>query len=186
MRNEEIRAAHVGEFQPRTGPVVLAAHDPEWPRMFEREAARIASILSGRAVRLEHVGSTSVVGLAAKPVLDILLVVANAADEAGYVPALEAHGYVLRIREPAWHEHRMLKGPEADINLHVFSSGCPEIDRMLLFRNWLRVNDQDRRRYELTKRRLAQRDWPDVQHYADAKSAVVEEIIARATRSTDP
>jgi len=125
-------------------------------------------------------------GLAAKPIIDVLLVVANAADEAGYVPALEAHGYVLRIREPAWHEHRMLKGPDADINLHVFSSGCPEIDRMLLFRNWLRAHESDRRGYELTKRRLAQREWPDVQHYADAKSAVVEAIIARATRSPDP
>jgi GrpB-like predicted nucleotidyltransferase (UPF0157 family) len=165
---------------------VLAEYDREWPRLFRLEAARIASILSGRSVRVEHVGSTSVPGLAAKPIIDVLLVVANAADEAGYVPALEAHGYVLRIREPAWHEHRMLKGPDADINLHVFSSGCPEIDRMLLFRNWLRAHESDRRGYELTKRRLAQREWPDVQHYADAKSAVVEAIIARATRSPDP
>jgi GrpB-like predicted nucleotidyltransferase (UPF0157 family) len=162
---------------------VLTEYDSEWPRLFRLEAARIASILSGRFVRVEHVGSTSVPGLAAKPIIDILLMVANAADEAGYVPTLEAHGYVLRIREPAWHEHRMLKGPHADINLHVFSSGCPEVDRMLLFRNWLRANEPDRRRYELTKRRLAQRDWPDVQHYADAKSSVVEEIIARASRS---
>lgn len=165
---------------------MLTEYAPEWPRLFRLEAGRIAAILSGRFVRVEHVGSTSVPGLAAKPIIDILLVVANAADETGYVPALAAHGYVLRIREPAWHEHRMLKGPDADINLHVFSSDCPEIDRMLRFRNRLRANEPDRRRYELTKRRLAQREWPDVQHYADAKSEVVEEIIARATRSTDP
>jgi GrpB-like predicted nucleotidyltransferase (UPF0157 family) len=131
---------------------------------------------------LEHVGSTSVPGLAAKPRIDILLGVSSSADEAAYVPALEASGYVLRIREPAWHEHRLLKGPETDLNLHVFSQGCPEIDRMLRFRDWLRSHDADRELYARTKRELARRDWKYTQEYADAKTAVVEEILARAQR----
>jgi GrpB-like predicted nucleotidyltransferase (UPF0157 family) len=106
-------------------------------------------------------------------------VVADSADEHAYVPALEAAAYVLRIRESDWYEHRMLKGPDTDINLHVFSSGCPEIDRMLHFRDWLRNNASDLRLYERTKRELARLDWKYTQNYADAKTTVVEEILAR-------
>jgi GrpB-like predicted nucleotidyltransferase (UPF0157 family) len=120
-------------------------------------------------------------GLVAKPVIDILLVVSNSADEATYVPALESADYLLRIREPNWYEHRMFKGPGADINLHVFSAGSPEIDRMLLFRDWLRNNAGDRDLYARTKRALAQKEWEHVQDYADAKTAVVEEILRRAS-----
>ncbi len=120
-------------------------------------------------------------GLAAKPVIDILLVVSDSASEAAYVPALESAGYVLRIREPSWYEHRMFKGPGADVNLHVFSAGCCEIDRMLLFRDWLRDNAADRDLYARTKLSLAQKEWDHVQDYADAKTVVVKEILARAS-----
>jgi GrpB-like predicted nucleotidyltransferase (UPF0157 family) len=118
--------------------------------------------------------------LAAKPIIDVVLVVADSSDEPSYVPELEADGYVLRIREPEWFEHRMLKKPSPDINLHVFSEGCTEVDRMLLFRDWLRHDESDRALYERTKRELATRDWQYLQDYADAKSAVVQEIMARA------
>jgi GrpB-like predicted nucleotidyltransferase (UPF0157 family) len=119
-------------------------------------------------------------GLVAKPVIDIVLVVTNSADEAGYLPALESAGYLLRIREPEWYQHRLLKGPATETNLHVFSAGCPEIERMLLFRDWLRRNMEDRDLYARTKLELAQKEWKQVQDYADAKTAVVEEIISRA------
>jgi GrpB-like predicted nucleotidyltransferase (UPF0157 family) len=130
-------------------------------------------------LRIEHVGSTSVPGLGAKPVIDILLVVADSADEPAYVPILESAGYSLRIREPDWHQHRMLKGPDIDINLHIFSAGCPEIARMVSFRDWLRANAADRALYEQTKLDLARCEWADVQQYADAKTAVVGEIMRR-------
>ncbi len=110
----------------------------------------------------------------------MLLVVADSADEPAYVPALEAAGYVLRVREPDWHEHRMFTSPEIAINLHVYSPDCAEIERMLLFRDWLRSNDADRRLYKRTKRELAAQTWEYTQNYADAKTAVVEEIIGRA------
>jgi GrpB-like predicted nucleotidyltransferase (UPF0157 family) len=109
--------------------------------------------------------------------------VPNSADEPSYGPALEAAGYVLRIREPAWFEHRLFKGPDTNINLHVFSTGASEIDRMLRFRDWLRATDADRDYYERVKRELAQRTWRHVQHYADAKTAVVREIMERASVS---
>ena len=110
----------------------------------------------------------------------MLLVVIDSADEDAYVRDLVATGYVLRIRETNWFEHRMFNGPDTEINLHVFSSGCPEIDRMLIFRDWLRCNAADRALYANTKLALAQEEWKYVQNYADAKTAVIEEILARA------
>jgi GrpB-like predicted nucleotidyltransferase (UPF0157 family) len=137
-------------------------------------------VLGPAVVELEHVGSTSIPGLVAKPVIDVLLVVPDSADEAAYVPALEAVGYALRIREPDWHEHRLLKGPDTDINLHVFSPDCPEIAKMLLFRDWLRANEADRVVYQSAKRELGARTWEYTQDYADAKTGVVEDILRRA------
>ncbi|HEV2117668.1 MAG TPA: GrpB family protein [Terriglobales bacterium] len=155
-------------------------YDPRWPEMFTREAERIRSVLGRRALRVEHVGSTAVPGLAAKPVIDVLLEVVDSADEAAYALALETAGYVLRIREPGWQQHRLFKGLHPDANLHVFSHGRSEIERMLLFRDWLRSNAADRELYASTKLALGRKKWKDVQDYADAKTAVVEEILARA------
>ncbi len=180
LTEEQLRVAHVGELLPLVGRIYIADYDPEWPRLFAREAERVLVALGDRVLLLEHVGSTSVPGLAAKPRIDMLLVVANSADEPAYAPALEAAAYLLHIREPDWYEHRLFKGPATDINLHVFSQGCPEIARMLLFRDWLRGHEADRRLYERTKRDLASRNWKYTQNYADAKTTVVEEILARA------
>ncbi len=176
----QLAAMRVGDAVPSGGAVVLAEYDPDWPRLFEREAARIRTALGDRALRIEHTGSTSVPGLAAKPIIDITLVVEDTTAEPAYVPALEAAGYVLRIREPDWFEHRLFKGPDTNVNLHVFSSGCEEVERMVRFRDRLRRDDADRELYLRTKRELAARDWKFVQNYADAKSAVVQEILERA------
>jgi GrpB-like predicted nucleotidyltransferase (UPF0157 family) len=118
-------------------------------------------------------------GLAAKPILDIVLVVADSAREMEYAPRLEGIHYTLHLREPAWHEHRLFKGPGDDVNLHVFSADCPEIDRMLAFRDRLRASVDDRELYGRTKRALAGREWKCTQEYADAKTMVVEEILSR-------
>jgi Uncharacterized conserved protein len=177
---DEMRAYTIGELKPLVGPIQLVEYDPTWPVLFEREAARTRSTLGDRVRLLEHAGSTSVPGLAAKPVIDIVLAVADSADEVAYVPPMEAAGYVLRIREPDWHEHRLFKGPDTNVNLHVFSEGCPEIERMLVFRDRLRSDSAERAQYERAKRDLAAREWKFVQHYADAKSEVVEAIIERA------
>jgi GrpB-like predicted nucleotidyltransferase (UPF0157 family) len=168
-----------------SAPIEIADYDPAWPGLFEREAERMKSVLGTRVVRIEHAGSTSVPGLPAKPIIDIVLEVPDSSNEAAYVPDMEAAGYVLRIREPDWFEHRLFKGPDTNINLHTFSAGCPEIDRMLAFRDWLRENAADRELYTHTKRELAGRDWKYMQEYADAKTAVLEEILARARSSGD-
>jgi len=180
LTEEQIHARTIGELKPWSGAILIVEYDPRWPNLFRREADRIRGALTSGAKFVEHVGSTSVPGLPAKPIIDILLAVANSADEDSYMPNLESVGYVLRIREPDWHEHRMFKGPDTEVNVHVFSSGCPEFDRMLAFRDWLRSNTVDREHYARTKLILAQKDWKYVQNYADAKTAVIEEIIGRA------
>jgi GrpB-like predicted nucleotidyltransferase (UPF0157 family) len=179
--DEDIRRAIIGPVTVHNAPIVLVDYDPQWPGLFTREASRIRAALVSLAIAIEHVGSTSVPGLPAKPIIDIVLAVPDSADETAYVPALESAGYVLRARQPQWFEHRMLKGPDTDINLHVFSAGAAEIDRMLLFRDWLRLHADDREAYLLVKRDLARRTWRHVQHYADAKTAIVRQILERAT-----
>jgi GrpB-like predicted nucleotidyltransferase (UPF0157 family) len=163
--------------------ITLADPDPAWPDLFTREADRISTALRRPALAVEHVGSTSVPGLAAKPIIDIALVVADSADEAAYVPDLEAAGYVLHVREPGWHEHRLLKRERPKVHLHVFTTGSSEVARMLLFRDRLRSRPDERELYESTKRELAAQRWTHVQDYADAKSAVVEGILARGVEA---
>ena len=180
LTEEQIRTHTIGALKPLSGRVLFADYDPQWPVLFEREAGRIQAVLGRRALRIEHTGSTSVPGLVARPIIDMLLVVTDSANEEGYARDLEAVGYVLRIREVDWFEHRMFNGPDTEINLHVFSSGCPEIDRILMFRDWLRSNAADCDLYARSKLALGQQEWKYVQNYADAKTLVIEEIIARA------
>lgn len=160
--------------------ILIVDYDPRWPELFRREEERVRAALGDRALRIEHTGSTSIPGLAAKPVIDMLLVVTDSGDEAAYVPALERGGYTLRIREPNWYAHRVFNGPDTAVNLHVLSSGCSEIDRIVMFRDWLRRNASDRALYQRTKLALSRNEWKDVQEYADAKTAVVTEILERA------
>jgi GrpB-like predicted nucleotidyltransferase (UPF0157 family) len=171
--------------------VVLAEPDPSWATQYAAEESSISAALGPVLEAIHHAGSTSVPGLAAKPVIDIVLTVADPTDETAYVHPLEGVGYVFHHREPDWHDHRLLKknaphfSPDAQervphVNLHVFRKECDEVRRMLAFRDWLRVDDTDRRRYEDVKRELAARTWSRVQDYADAKTDVVTEIMERA------
>jgi GrpB-like predicted nucleotidyltransferase (UPF0157 family) len=179
---DDLAKITVGELEPVSGPIAFVEPDPTWPARYAREEARIRSILGDRVIRIAHTGSTSVPGLAAKPVIDITMIVTDVVDEEAWARDLEAAGYVIRIREeePDWFDHRMLKGPDTNIHLHVFSDGCIEWERMVGFRDWLRTHDEDRLLYERTKRELLGRRWEYVQDYADAKTEVVEAINARA------
>ncbi len=160
-------------------PILVLDYDASWPIMFREHAKKITVALGGAAMRVEHIGSTSVRGMPAKPVIDILLVVEDSGDESLYLPALEQAGYVLRVRDPADEEHRMLRTPERDMHVHVFSPGARAIGRYLVFRDRLRQSAAERMLYAKTKRDLARQDWPDMNAYADAKTEVIEGIIAR-------
>jgi len=175
---ERLREVIIGEIEPQA--IVVADYDPVWPERFRQEEARIRTALGRAVLSIEHIGSTSVPGLAAKPLVDILLVVEDSANEGSYLPALEEAGYVLRVREPDFDEHRMLRTPQKDVHVHVFSAGSPEIGRYLLLRDRLRQDDGERELYARTKRELATKDWPSVDHYAEAKTEIIEGIISRA------
>lgn len=177
----EMAAAHVSGMAPsHDGAILLADYDPAWPKQYAAEAAKISAALGELALVLEHVGSTSAPGIPAKPVLDILVAVADSADEGAYAPALTAAGYRLHIREPDWEQHRRFKGADPEVNLHVFTQGSGEIRRMLAFRDRRRDHPEEMRLYAETKQALAGRVWRYVQHYANTKSEVVEAIVARA------
>ncbi len=143
---ERLARITIGGAQPRAGPIEIDEYDPGWPGLYAREAERICGLLGDRVMRLEHVGSTSVPGLVAKPIIDVVLEVSDSSDEPLYVPDLERGGYVL----------------------------------LVVFRDWLRVSDTDRDLYARAKRELAAQDWRYTQQYADAKTAVVTEILTRA------
>jgi GrpB-like predicted nucleotidyltransferase (UPF0157 family) len=183
MTEEQIIAVTIGERKPSNSTIYLAPYDPAWSSLYSMLEEQIREALGDKVLLLEHVGSTAIPGMPAKPVIDTVLAVADSSDESSYVKPLEDRGYMLRIREPNWYEHRLLKSPGVRGNLHVFSAGCEEIERMLLFRDWLRNHPDDRLLYEKTKRELAARVWKYRQNYADAKSDVVEEILARARRN---
>ncbi|MGP3954433.1 GrpB family protein [Nonomuraea sp. 3N208] len=163
----------------RPTKVTLADYDPGWPARFERRAAELRAILGDRARLIEHIGSTSVPGLAAKPIIDIVVGIDDPDDEPAYLPDLQAAGYDLRVREP---EHRCLRTGEPDeqVNLHCYPPGHVEVRRYLAFRDRLRASETDRELYAATKRELAQREWRDINYYAEAKGPVIDEILGRA------
>jgi GrpB-like predicted nucleotidyltransferase (UPF0157 family) len=179
---ERLREIIIGEIEPRK--VVVVDYDPAWPECYRRQEAKLWAALGRAALSVEHVGSTSVPGLAAKSIVDILLVVEDSGQEASYLPALEEAGYVLRVREPDLDEHRMFRTPEKDVHVHVYSAGSPEIGRYLLLREQMRKDEGDRELYARTKRELASKEWPSVDHYADAKTEVIEGILARAAEES--
>lgn len=159
--------------------IVIVDYDPGWPRRFEQEREKIAQALGVRAPFIEHIGSTSVPGLDAKPIIDILVTVdeAEIEDDERLVADLEAADYELRVREP---EHRMFRTPARDVHIHVFANDSDEIERYILLRDRLRRSTEDRVLYAETKRKLATREWSDMNYYAEAKTDVIQAILARA------
>ena len=181
MKNEaEIMAVTIGTPDVLNNTIHLADYNPAWSSVFAELEQEIRGVLEDKVLLLEHVGSTSVPELSAKPIIDMVLAVADSSDESSYVPQLEKLGYVLKIREPDWYEHRVLKPQDKTANLHVFTTGCEKIERMIVFRDWLRNHPEDRKLYEATKHKLSQQTWKYIQNYADAKSEVVREIMNRA------
>ncbi|MEV4312196.1 GrpB family protein [Actinocrispum sp. NPDC049592] len=190
--DDEILNVIVGDKPaPYSVKVVVDDYNPDWPRWYEEEASRIRSALGPIAVRLEHVGSTSVPGLPAKPIIDVILAVPDSSIEDAYVPALVAAGYDLHIRELEWHQHRVFynrveRGHRRDVNLHVYTEGCAEYDACVVFRDWLRTHPEDLALYRDAKLELSKKDWKYVQNYADAKTPVIETIKTRAAPTPTP
>jgi GrpB-like predicted nucleotidyltransferase (UPF0157 family) len=171
----KLDAVLIGGREPVTIQVV--DYDSGWPERFEAEQRRIAAALGPMARRVEHIGSTAVPGLAAKPVIDMLVEVDDPDDEQRFRPQMESAGFQLRVSEP---RHRMFRTPAKDVHVHVWPTGSVEASDYLTLRDWLRADVDDRRLYAQAKRRLAGRPWRDMNYYAEAKSAIIAEISARA------
>ncbi|ROR89594.1 GrpB family protein [Nocardioides aurantiacus] len=176
-------SAWVGDARPETG-VEVVEPDPAWPAAYAEVAALVRDALGDRVLVLQHVGSTAVPGLVAKPVLDVDLVVGDVDDEAAWLPPLEAAGFVLRVREPWWQGHRGLRLTSPVVsNLHVFGPGAAEPVRHRIFRDWLTEHPEDRERYAEAKRVAARQTEAAGEHVMDynaRKQAVVREIYDRA------
>lgn len=162
--------------------ITIVEHDPTWAERFRAERSRIRKALGDNAIRIDHVGSTAVPGLAAKPVVDIQVSVADANREETYLPQLEAAGYHLRVRQP---DHRMVRTEQLDVHVHICPSGGKWERDHLLFGDWLRATPADRDAYEKLKRDLATRDWFDMNQYAEAKGGLIDEILGRAREWAD-
>jgi GrpB-like predicted nucleotidyltransferase (UPF0157 family)/chloramphenicol 3-O-phosphotransferase len=162
---------------PEERAIVIVPYDAQWPLIYAVHEARIRAVLGDRARRIEHIGSTAVPDLAAKAIVDIQVSVVDPEDEPTYLPELGAVGYELRVREGG---HRMLRTPSLDVHVHVCAVDGDWERRPLLFRDWLRRSAADRALYAEAKTRLAERSWPTMDHYAEAKTPVVTEILGRA------
>mgnify|MGYP001607330285 CR=1 FL=1 len=160
--------------------ITIVNYNPAWVEEFEKHKKFISGAIGSTALQIEHIGSTSVPRLAAKPIIDILLVVPDSSDESSYLPQLEKAGYLLRVREPDFQEHRMMRPPEKNVHIHIFSPDSPEINRYLMFRDQLRKDPAARKQYEQIKQELAAQSWSDMNAYADAKTKVIEGIIQSA------
>jgi GrpB-like predicted nucleotidyltransferase (UPF0157 family) len=175
---DEVALVRVGT--PSSRPITVVPYDDSWPARFAAIDEQVRSAVGQGVLELEHVGSTAVPGLAAKPVIDADLTVADSADEAAYVPALEAVGFILRVREPGWEEHRLLTDAGLTVNLHVFSAGSPELERHRMFRDWLRAHADDCAAYAALKTELGARAFRDGMDYNNHKAALVYDIYERA------
>ncbi len=182
---DDRRSAWVAGHGPSVG-IELVPPDPGWPAAYELLARRVRSALEGRVLALDHVGSTAVPGLAAKPVIDIDLTVADSAEEAAWLPDLKRAGFELVIREPWWHEHRMLTTETPFCQLHVFGPTAPEPIRHVMFRDWLRTHPDELVLYQSTKLAAAEASNLAGEHGVDynlRKQAVIHEIYDRAFRA---
>lgn len=153
--------------------VEIHEYDERWPSMFEQRARMILGALGDVVLRIEHIGSNAVPGHAAKPIIDMLGVGSHPEDKAGYLAALQRAIYELRVREPDFDQHRMVRAPERDVHVHIFAPQSKKVRRYLVFRNQPRSNAEERTTYEKTIRTLAKREWEDMNDYADAKTEVV-------------
>jgi GrpB-like predicted nucleotidyltransferase (UPF0157 family) len=162
---------------PEKRTIIIKPYRPTWPAIFEAHRRRITEALGAAACRVDHIGSTAVLGLAAKPIVDIQVSVPDVEDETPYLAPLTAAGYLLRVRETG---HRMFRTPELDVHIHACTAGSDWERRHLLLRDWLRESAEDRDAYAALKLDLQAQDWATMNHYADAKTELIAKITTRA------
>jgi GrpB-like predicted nucleotidyltransferase (UPF0157 family) len=164
-------------------PVVIYDYDARWPVQFEAEKARILAAIGGHVVAVEHIGSTSVSGLGAKPTLDILIAVQHLEDTTACIEPLQALGYQyvpeFEVQLP---ERRYFRkgAPHHTHHIHMVEFGSDFWTRQLLFRDYLRGHPESAQAYETLKRQLAGQYGTDRDGYTNAKSEFILSILERA------
>lgn len=169
-----------GSERPVTDLVEVSPYREEWAAAFEAWWTRLAAALGHTAVRIEHVGSTAVPGLEAKPVIDIQVSVDDVDDEARYVPAIEGLGVSLRLREPGHRYFRPAGGLPRNVQIHVCEAGGEWERDHLLFRDYLRADPEAREAYARLKRELAERYRDDRLAYTEGKTGFILDALEEA------
>jgi GrpB-like predicted nucleotidyltransferase (UPF0157 family) len=163
--------------RPGDDPIELRQHAADWAVRADEWAAAIRRALPTLAPRVEHVGSTAVPGLVAKPVLDLQVAVPDVEDERTYRPALESLGLVLRVREPGHRFFRRPAGQPRTVHVHVCQRDSPWERDHLAFRDRLRARPELATAYADLKRRLADELGSDRAAYTDGKSAFIRSVL---------
>jgi putative glutamine amidotransferase len=179
--------AAAGHVEGRTRAYAIEPSDPSWPKRFEREAERLRGALGDLAVRIDHVGSTAVPGLAAKPIVDIQVSVSSVVPRTDYLEPIRALGYRWAI-DPWPGDHEFFSRDESGdraYHVHVCAAGSRWERRHLAFRDWLRSHPDDAAAYEQLKRELAERHPRDTHGYTDSKTEFIREIESRAVNERE-
>jgi len=171
-------------------PVVIVEYDPRWPKMYDAEAALIRRAMGDRLVAIEHVGSTAVPGLAAKPIIDIMAGVRALADAEACIGSLEVEGYdYVPQHEGAMPERRYFDRTGASgrtVHLHVVETTSDFWNRHILFRDHLRAHPETAEEYAALKRRLAGIHAAQRDAYTEGKTPFIRSIEERAWRELHP
>ena len=163
-----------------TEPIELSPYDPSWPAAFEHERVLIAPILGPNAIRIEHMGSTSIPGLPAKPIIDVIVLVDDLAAARSAIPALEATGYSFWADNPDKSKLFLVRGlplaPHRTHHLHIYDN-ADEVDRHLIFRDRLRARPDLRDAYLALKTDLASRFRTDREAYTNHKTDFIDGVV---------
>jgi GrpB-like predicted nucleotidyltransferase (UPF0157 family) len=169
-----------GSERAQRDPIDIVSYDAIWPERFGGWRARLAEVLGSTARRIEHVGSTAVPGLPAKPLIDIEVSVDDLEDESGYVPSIEALGVQLRSRDLEHRFFRPFSGLPREVHIHVCALDGQWEKRHLLFRDYLRTDAPARQAYATSKKLAAKRWSDDRVAYGEAKDDQIRELMVAA------
>lgn len=165
-----------------SGTVHLTRFDSQWHRQFDSEARRLRKHLSPTRHTLEHIGSTAVPGLSAKPIIDMAIQIPSLKRLTFWVRRLTQAGYVYKGEYGLPGRHFFTLGTPVTHHLHLVAKDCPHWDRWILFRNYLRACPDEARRYDVMKKALAKKYARNRNAYTKAKTPLVTKLLAKAAK----
>lgn len=174
-------------FGLKRGTISLSLHNPEWKNLFLEEKGRLLASIGSHILSIEHIGSTSIPGLSAKPIIDMGISIKRFEDGFACVSALEALGYLYKGENGI--EHRHYFRTDADIvkfHIHMFPKDHPKLKDHLLFRDYLITHPEEKDRYQQLKKQLSQKYASQRELYTASKSSFIEGILEKAREQISP